>query len=77
MGKARVLVAHENTSTALIEMSCEDIIAGDILVSWRNIPMPMMSEIPELDPFDAPRPERPAAASWPPETAWVRSARAT
>jgi hypothetical protein len=54
MGKARVLVAHENTSTTLIEMSCEDIVAGDVLVSWRNIPMPMMSEMPELDPFDAP-----------------------
>ena len=54
MGKTRVLVAHETSSTALIEMSCEDIVAGDSLVPWRDIPMPMMSEMPELDPFDAP-----------------------
>ena len=52
MGRARVLLAHENTSTALIEMSCEDILAGDELVPWETIPVPMMSEMPEYDRLD-------------------------
>jgi len=52
MGRVRVLIAHENTSTAVIEMSCEDIVAGDELVPWETIPVPMLSEMPEFDRFD-------------------------
>jgi hypothetical protein len=52
MGKARVLLAHDNTSTAVIEMSCEDILEGDELVPWETIPAPMMSSLPEFDPLD-------------------------
>ena len=51
-GRARVLLAHDNTSTAVIEMSCEDIREGDELVPWENIPVPMMSEMPEYDRLD-------------------------
>lgn len=52
MGKARVMLAHDNTSTAVIEMSCEDIHEGDDLVPWETIPVPMMSSLPEFDRYD-------------------------
>jgi hypothetical protein len=52
MGRARVLLAHENTSTAVIEMSCEDILEGDELVPWEAIPMPMLSSLPPFDRLD-------------------------
>jgi hypothetical protein len=52
MGRARVLLAHDNTSTAVIEMSCEDILEGDELVPWEAIPTPMMSGLPEFDRLD-------------------------
>jgi hypothetical protein len=52
MGKARVMIAHDNTSTAMIEMSCEDILDGDELVPWETIPVPMMSALPEMDRYD-------------------------
>jgi hypothetical protein len=52
MGRARVMIAHDNTSTALIEMSCEDIVEGDELVVWETIPVPMMSALPEFDRYD-------------------------
>jgi len=52
MGKARILLAHDNTSTAVIEMSCEDIGVGDELVPWKEIPTPMMSELPPFDRLD-------------------------
>ena len=52
MGRARVLLAHENNSTAIIEMSCEDIAVGDALVAWEEIDLPMMSELPPFDRLD-------------------------
>jgi len=52
MGRARILLAHDNTSTAVIEMSCEDISIGDELVPWQEIPAPMMSELPPFDRLD-------------------------
>lgn len=52
MGRARVLLAHQNTSTAVIEMSCEDIIEGDELVPWEEIPTPMLSSMPPFDRLD-------------------------
>jgi hypothetical protein len=52
MGKARILLAHDNTSTAVIEMSCEDIGVGDELVPWSEIAAPMMSALPPFDRLD-------------------------
>jgi hypothetical protein len=52
MGRLRVLLAHDDTSTALITMSCEDIREGDELVPWREIPMPMLTSLPDMDPLD-------------------------
>ena len=52
MGKARILLAHDNTSTAVIEMSCEDLGIGDELVPWEEVPAPMMSELPPFDRLD-------------------------
>ena len=52
MGRARILLAHDNTSTAVIEMSCEDIGVGDELVPWEEIPAPMTSGLPPFDRFD-------------------------
>ena len=52
LGRVRILLTHENTSTALIEMSCEDIYSGDELVPWKEIPTPMMTGLPPFDPLD-------------------------
>ena len=53
LGKVRVMLTQENTSTAVIEMSCEDIHPGDELVPWYEIPIPMRREMPEFDRYDA------------------------
>ena len=52
MGRARVLLAHDNSATAVIEMSCEDILEGDELVPWEDIPAPMMTSMPPFDRLD-------------------------
>jgi len=53
LGKVRVMLTQENTSTAVIEMSCEDIRASDELVPWGEIPVPMRREMPVFDRYDA------------------------
>jgi hypothetical protein len=52
MGKARVMLTQENTSTAIIEMSCEDIHRSDELVPWQEIPIPMRASMPEFRRYD-------------------------
>lgn len=52
LGKVRVLAVQENTSTAVITMSCLDINVADELIAWENIPSPMMASIPKLDRYD-------------------------
>jgi hypothetical protein len=53
LGKVRVMLTQENTSTAVVEMSCEDIQPSDELVPWYEIPVPMRREMPEFDRYDA------------------------
>ncbi len=52
MGRARVLIAHDSTSTAILEMSCEDILQGDELEPWHDIPAPMLAAMPAFDHLD-------------------------
>jgi hypothetical protein len=52
MGRARVMLTQENTSTAIIEMACEDIHENDQLVAWRSIPIPMLESMPVFDQYD-------------------------
>jgi len=49
MGKLRVMLVHDDSATALIEMSCEDIHDGDELLAWKDIPVPMLATVPEFD----------------------------
>jgi hypothetical protein len=53
MGKLRVIAVQENTATALITLACEDIVVGDGLVPWEEIPVPMMRSIPEFRRYEA------------------------
>ena len=52
LGKVRVMLAQEDTSTAMIEMSCTDIHFSDELVPWTPIPIPRRSAMPAFDRFD-------------------------
>jgi hypothetical protein len=53
MGHVRILATQEHTSTAVIDLACEDIHEGDELVPWGDIPAPMLSELPAFDRYDA------------------------
>jgi hypothetical protein len=52
MGRLRVMLTQENTSTAVIELACEDIHDKDQLVPWRSIPIPMLESMPAFDRYD-------------------------
>lgn len=52
LGKARVMLAHDGSATAVIEMSCEDLRDGDELVPWRDVPVPMLAGLPEFERWD-------------------------
>jgi nucleoid-associated protein YgaU len=52
LGKVRVLLTQSATSTAVIEMSCEDIRDRDELVPWTEIPAPMRRSLPPFDRYD-------------------------
>ena len=52
MGKLRVMITQENTSTAVIVTACEDINPSDELVPWKQIPIPMLDSMPDFDRFD-------------------------
>jgi len=53
LGRLRVVAVQDNTSTAIVEMSCEDIVAGDHLSPWEEIPVPMISGLPEFPRFES------------------------
>lgn len=53
LGKLRVIAVQPNTSTALIEESCEDIHAEDHLEAWAELAMPMRRDFPAFDRYDA------------------------
>jgi len=52
MGRVRVMIAHDNTSTAVIANSCEDILQSDELVLWEEIPIPTRRSMPEFARYD-------------------------
>jgi hypothetical protein len=52
LGTVRVLAVQDNTATARVEESCEDFVAGDHLVAWEEIPLPVV-DLPEFDRYDA------------------------
>ena len=52
MGKLRVMITQENTSTAVIVMACEDVWPSDELVPWEEIPIPMLESMPAFDRYD-------------------------
>ena len=49
MGHVRVLCTQENTATAVVLGSCEDVRAGDELLPWKELPGPMLERIPPFD----------------------------
>ena len=49
MGHVRVLCAQENTATAVVVSSCEDIRPGDELLPWKELQSPMMDHVPPMD----------------------------
>ncbi len=51
LGKARVMVAHDTTSTAIIASSCSDVRRGDSLLRWADIPMPQRASMPDWDRY--------------------------
>ncbi len=52
MGRIRVLIAHDAISTAIVEMSCEDLHVGDELVPWVEIPSPVLNGLPAFNRYD-------------------------
>ena len=53
LGKIRVLVAQENTATAVVVQSCSEMAVGDEAWPWEEIPIPRASSLPEFDRWDA------------------------
>ena len=52
LGKGRVLIAHEESASVVIEMSCEEIYLGDELLPWEEIKVPMLTSMPRFDRYD-------------------------
>lgn len=52
LGKVRVMITQDDTSTGIIEMSCEDVQPSDELVPWEPIPIPRRSSMPSFDRYD-------------------------
>ena len=52
LGKVRVMLAQEDTSTAVIEFSCEDVQFEDQLLPWQPIPAPRRASMPPFDRYD-------------------------
>lgn len=52
LGKVRVMLTQEDTSTAVIEMSCQDMRLSDELIPWETIPIPLRSSVPPFDRYD-------------------------
>lgn len=53
LGRARVLISHDRSATALIDMACEEVLDGDELMAWEEIAIPMLEEVPEFNRLDA------------------------
>jgi hypothetical protein len=62
LGKVRVMLTQEDTSTAVVEFACEDIRFGDQLLPWRSIPAPRRASLPPFDRYDVTPSAGPAGA---------------
>jgi hypothetical protein len=52
VGKVRVMLTQEDTSTGVVEMSCSDVRMSDELIPWATIPIPRRSSMPPFDRYD-------------------------
>jgi hypothetical protein len=52
LGELRVLLVHDTTSTAVITMSCEDVVDGDHVVPWEDIPAPTLTSMPDFERYE-------------------------
>jgi hypothetical protein len=52
LGRLRILAVQDDTSTAVVEMSCEDMVVSDEVVPLEDLPAPMMRSFPKLDRYD-------------------------
>ncbi|HXV78088.1 MAG TPA: LysM peptidoglycan-binding domain-containing protein [Candidatus Polarisedimenticolaceae bacterium] len=52
LGRLRVMLTQEDTSTAVIDMSCQEIYFSDELVPWETIPIPERRSLPEFSRYD-------------------------
>lgn len=52
LGRVRVMLTQEDTSTAMIEMACEDLHIGDELIAWEAVPIPRRASLPPFDRYD-------------------------
>ncbi|MCP3978977.1 MAG: LysM peptidoglycan-binding domain-containing protein [bacterium] len=54
LGEATVMLVKDDSAMAVIEMTCWDVQAGDELVPYEEIPVPMMRGLPEFDRYSDP-----------------------
>jgi len=52
LGKARVMLSQPEHATAVITVSCAGIVPGDLLLPWRDIPLPTNQVLPRFDRYD-------------------------
>lgn len=52
LGKLRVLASQDNSAAAVIEKSCDYMLAGDEVGPWGEIPIPAAASMSEFDPYD-------------------------
>lgn len=51
IGRVRIMIAQADFSTAVVDMSCDEVVAGDELVEWQEIPLPEV-DLPEFVRYD-------------------------
>ncbi len=57
LGRVRVIAVQSTTATAAISLSCEPVKAGDFLVPYREMPVPMIERV-SLERLATPHPGR-------------------
>ena len=57
VGVVKILVAQPDSSIAQITSACDDVSIGDFLLPYKEIPIPMVEAIPELEESISPERE--------------------
>ena len=52
LGRLRVLAVQDDTSTAVVEMSCEEMGVDDEVAPWQDFAAPMLSALPAFERYD-------------------------